>query len=157
MGRKLVVAVGIGWLSLAVAACGGGSRPADDGSLRSAGNIVACLNGVGLAAEKVEEEPEAEIVGAHAPDGDTIVIANMSEAIASYPEAPALLTRKLKQELDRVGRGGIITTSTVNHGATFIAVLGVEGVDGGVAATSTELLARHCASKAEKTAHALTT
>jgi hypothetical protein len=154
VGRKLVVAVGVGWLSLAIAACGGGGHPADGGSLRSADNIVTCLNRAGLAAEKVEEEAEAEIVGAHAPDGDTIVIVNMSEAIASHPGVSYLLTQRLKKELHRVGRGGIITTSTVNQGSTYIGVLGVEGIDGGVAATSTELLARHCAIKASKNARA---
>jgi hypothetical protein len=157
LGRKFVAAVGVGFLSLVIAACGGESHPADDGSLRSADNIVACLDAGGLAAEKVEEGSEAEIVGAHAPDGDTIVVVNMSRGIASHPEVPYLLTRKIKKELKRVGRGGIMTTSTVNDSSTFVAVLGVEGVNGGVAATSTEVLARHCAIKAAKNARATAT
>jgi hypothetical protein len=36
-------------------------------------------------------------------------------------------------------------TSTANHGSTFIGVLGVKGVRGGLAAASTEVLARKCA------------
>lgn len=73
MGRKLAAAVGIGWLCLAAAACGGGSQTIDGGGPPSVEEIAACLTSAGVATESLEV-PEAEGVGAQMPDGDDLII-----------------------------------------------------------------------------------
>jgi hypothetical protein len=143
MGRRLVGAIGVGWLCLAVAACGGGSHP----SRPSADEIEACLNGAGLAAESIEESEGVEAVGAAAPDDDLIVVINLPEDFASNPDVPGMVTGKIKQELRKLGRGGVWTSDTVNGGSTYVGVLGVAGVGGGLASASTEILARQCATR----------
>lgn len=151
MGRKLVVALGIGGLSLAIAACGGGGQPADSGSLPSAKEIIACLTDSGLSAEPLAVESEVEGVSAQAPDGDRILIINVPERGFS-----AAGSELLKKEARKRDEHRIITTTTVNEGLTLIGVLGVEGVGGGVASSSTEILARQCATKSQD-GHAPTT
>jgi hypothetical protein len=145
MGRKLAAAIGVGWLSLAIAACGGGGE--GDPAAPSAAAIEGCLTGAGLAAQALVEKEGVEGIGAQAPDGDLIVIINLPEKFASNPDLPGVVTREIKKELGKLGRSGVWTSNTVNGGTTYIGVLGVEGVGGGLASASTEILARQCATK----------
>jgi hypothetical protein len=143
MGRTLVGAIGVGWLCLVVAACGGGSAP----SQPSADEIEACLNGAGLAAESIEKNEGVEAIGAAAPDGDLILVITQPKEVASNPDLPGMVTDRIKKELRKLGRAGVWTSDTVNGGSTYVGVLGVKGVGGGLASASTEILARQCATR----------
>ena len=143
MGRRLAGAIGVGCLCLVVAACGGASHP----SRPSADEIEACLNGAGLAAESIEESEGVEGIGAAAPDGDLILVINLPEDYASRHDVAGMVSRRIKVELGKLGRGGVLTSDTVNDGSTYVAVLGVKGVGGGLASASTEILARQCATR----------
>jgi hypothetical protein len=94
-----------------------------------------------------KESEGAAAIGAQAPDGDVVVIITVPEDVASEYDVPGMVTGRLKRELHRLGRGGIWTSNTANGGSTYIGVLGVEGVGGGVASANTEILARQCATK----------
>jgi hypothetical protein len=134
-------------LSLVVAACGGGGGGGGDSAAPSADQIEVCLNGAGLKAELVEETEGASVIGAQAPDGDAVVIITVPEDWASEYDVAGIVTKRIKRELDKLGRAGVWTSSTVNGGSTYIGLLGVRGVGGGLASAGTEILARQCATK----------
>jgi hypothetical protein len=138
----------IGWLCLTAAACGGGGDP----PAPSADQIEACLNGAGLQAELVEETEGAAVIGAQAPDGDAVVIITLPEDLASEYDVAGMLTKRIKRELGKLSRAGVWTSSTVNGGSTYIGLLGVKGVGGGLASAGTEILARQCATKPQRAA-----
>jgi hypothetical protein len=75
------------------------------------------------------------------------VVINLPEDFASNPDVPGMVTGKIKQELRKLGRGGVWTSDTVSGGSTYVGVLGVAGVGGGLASASTEILARQCATR----------
>jgi hypothetical protein len=127
-----------------IAACGGGGSGGDD-SGPPVEEIAACISGIGFKAEVLEGDEGIEGVGAQAPDGDVFFVIEIPGEYVARPDVPARMTRRIRQELRQMGRGGILMTSTANHGSTFIGVLGVKGVRGGLAAASTEVLARKCA------------
>jgi hypothetical protein len=149
--RNFARAAGIACLSLTIVACGGGGG---DSAAPSADAIEACLNGAGVAAESLPDTEGIEAIGAAAPDGDLIVIINLPEEFASNPDVPGMVSRRIKREFRKLGRGGVWTSSTVNGGSTYVGVLGVKGTGGGLASASTEILARQCATKAQRAAKA---
>jgi hypothetical protein len=53
-------------------------------------------------------------------------------------------SQTIKEAADE-GHLGLTTSSTVDHESIFIAVIGVQGVDGGVPSAANERLARQCA------------
>lgn len=146
VGRKLMAAIGVGSLCLAIVACGGSGHS----TAPSAVEIEDCLNGAGLAAELVSESEGSAVIGAAAPDGDLIVIVTVPQAIASEFDVAGAVTRRIKRELRKVGRGGIWTSSTANGGSIYIGTMGVKGVNGGLSSTATEMIARQCATEAKR-------
>jgi hypothetical protein len=107
-----------------------------------------------LAAESLQDTEGIEAIGAAAPDGDLIVIIDLPAEVATNPDVPGMVSRRIKRELRKLGRGGVWTSSTVDGGSTYIGVLGVKGVGGGLASANTEILARQCATNPQRAARA---
>jgi hypothetical protein len=82
----------------------------------------------------------AELVGAQTPDGDVIFILHLTDSTAA-PQANRTLMRAMLQG----GSGGVMSIDTVNAGSTLVGVVGVQGIDGGVASPRSKSLAKQCA------------
>lgn len=140
--------LGSGILSLVLGACGGEAGHAGPGP--SAGEIASCFKRSGASAEVLESEAGIEQIGAQALDGDVIFVVTLQ-----HPEVSAKAAEALKKGLRESGNGGIMAMDSVKHGSVILGVIGVKGVDGGVAAPESKMLAKRCAVEPRAKPHAI--
>lgn len=119
--------------------CGGGDG-ADAGAQPSDSEIAQCLNAGGAVAEPLASKAEGELIGAQAPDGEVILIFNLSDPGMSKEALPVL-----KKALRESSGHGTIKISQVNGGSTLVGVVGIVGVSHGTISGATEVLAQKCA------------
>jgi hypothetical protein len=131
-------------LSLGLASCGASpSATAGGGLAPSSPEMVSCLERGGVTAEPLDTESDlGELVAGQAANGDVIFIITLSQRDLSERAISAI--RKKKRE-ERIG--GIMNTSTVDNGFTVVVAVGHEGVDGGLPSSTSERLARECATR----------
>lgn len=91
------------------------------------------------------------MIGAQTPNGDVIFVVNLPTSTTA-PKATEALEKGMRES----GRGGIMTTSSMNHGSTVIGLIGVKGTDGGLASPRSEMLARRCATEPRASPHLIT-
>lgn len=147
------MAVGVLALTVTLSACGGEGavsassvrdpvRPAQE-SPPSIQEMATCLKRAGGTAEPLEFESGKEMAAARAADGDAIFIIPLPD-----PGLGSRASRAIKEGLSKAGREeGLMTTTSVDRGSTLIVLIGIEGVDGGVASLANEELARECATR----------
>ena len=139
MARWLYGVAAVSCSSLTLASCGGGTSPGS-GSMRSNQQILACFKGVGARAGLFEVASGLTAVAAYLSSGDAAIVSKMPRP-NFLPKAIRAATAGVR----KASFGGMMITSTADHGSVLILVFGHEGADGGVPAASSEKIARLCA------------
>jgi hypothetical protein len=136
-------------LAVGLAACGGSengtgeaSSPSTQNSPPSIDEISACLKRAGGHSQPLEFQPGKTMAVAKAADGDDIFIIPLER-----PGEAEHARRVFKEAEIEEGQAGIEISRSVDDGYIFIAIIGVEGVDGGVPSVASEELAKECATR----------
>jgi hypothetical protein len=141
MGIRGIAAVTVICASLAPTGCGE-DRQVPAGGGPSTGEMASCLEEGGAAVFETERESVGEFIAAASPLGDAIFIFNLPRS--NYSERADRVIRRVKK---KQGLGGIMTTTAVNGGFTFIGVIGREGLRAGMPSVGSEALAKLCATR----------
>jgi hypothetical protein len=145
VGRRRIGAMTIGCLSLVLAACGGGGSSSGGPKPTPNQLMLTCLKRGGAVGEIIKVDSKHNAVGAHARDGDSIVIVNLPDPDLSEPAISAV-----KEEMRKAGLHGLMASSTLDQGSILIMVVGHEGLEAGVPSAASEELARRCAAEATR-------
>lgn len=124
--------------ALALGACGGSQGA--NGTVQPSGNEIAlCLKSAGAVVEPLVSEAEGELIGAQAPDGEVILILNLSDADVAKEALPVL-----REALRGSSPRGTIQIYSVNSGSTLIGVVGNMRVGDGAVSRAAESIAKKC-------------